>query len=345
MKKFENVNVIDALQKIMSHNTRFYQSDFRYDIRTLADAAEYRSANKSFLWITRDAGTWCLPVRDVYMENTQPHNTWIYERSDKSAKAFWVDVFQREGDQVLGNIYEIDYPELTEHVKQNSVKPTEVEILFRNPNSFRTFNYKEYNENWESISQWYGIVSDVKFLVPNEHDLNDVVYRAKEICADATQAAAINEYVKDMIQEHFNDRGYTADDMAYVIPDDVYNALKYGIPAYALFPGDIKRQVTSNKEAQNFAGRIGLLGIRHEDKRFLDYLVERPNMKGEPFNRDECQQLYKLALSAGKSGELNAAELETVGGILSKLEKLDTSLNSPEQEQELSLSSEMELEP
>jgi len=345
MKKFENVELIDALRKIMVHNTRFYQSDFRYDIRNLTDAAEYKSANKSFLWISRDAGTWCLPVRDVYIENTQPHNTWIFENSDKSAKAFWVDVFPMKDGQVSGNIYEIDYPELTEHVKQSSLKPTAVEILFRNPNSFRTFDYEDYNENWGSISHWYGIVSEVKYLVPNEYYLNDVIYRAKEICADATQAATIDEYVQDMIREHFHSLGYTADDMAYVIPDDVYNALKSGVPAYALFPDNIKRQISSNKEAQDLVGNHGLFGIRHEDKQYLNYLVERPNMKGELFSRDELTKLYSIALSAGKSGELNAAELETVGGILSKLEKLDTSLNSPEQEQELSLSSEMELEP
>ena len=39
LAKFENVNVTETLQKIMEHNTEFYQSDFLYDVDMIRKAA------------------------------------------------------------------------------------------------------------------------------------------------------------------------------------------------------------------------------------------------------------------------------------------------------------------
>ena len=39
MQKFENMDVIAALEAIMHQNTAYYQSDFAYDIKMLREAA------------------------------------------------------------------------------------------------------------------------------------------------------------------------------------------------------------------------------------------------------------------------------------------------------------------
>ena len=39
MQKFENMDVIAALEAIMHQNTAYYQSDFAYDIKMLWEAA------------------------------------------------------------------------------------------------------------------------------------------------------------------------------------------------------------------------------------------------------------------------------------------------------------------
>ena len=38
MQKFENMDVIAALEAIMHQNTAYYQSDFAYDIKMLREA-------------------------------------------------------------------------------------------------------------------------------------------------------------------------------------------------------------------------------------------------------------------------------------------------------------------
>lgn len=39
MQKFENMDVIAALEAIMHQNTAYYQSDFAYDIKMLRESA------------------------------------------------------------------------------------------------------------------------------------------------------------------------------------------------------------------------------------------------------------------------------------------------------------------
>jgi hypothetical protein len=333
-RKFENVDVIDALRKIMSHNTRFYQTDYNYDIKTLTDAAAASDdSNRSFLWMSRDSGTWCFPERNVYIEKTHPHNTWLFYRNNPNIKAFWVDLTPMKDGQVRGNLFEIDYSEHVKDVEQNSVMPSKVELLFRNPNNIHTFDYEEYNENWLSIGNRYGTLSEIKYLVPNERYLLDVIYNAKEAYFAFAEPYEIDGYVQEMIKEHFHGRGYTADDMAYVIPDDVYNALKYGIPAYGLYPGNITQQILSSEEARSFYSDNILFGIRHEDKWLLDYLVDRPNIKSELFNHEELKQLYVLTLQIGKLNNLEEVNTKVLDGIINKLEKLLHPLITQEHEE------------
>ncbi len=60
---FQNVDVLETLQKIMEHNTSFFQTDFSYDREMLREAAGDRNAPRHFLWMSRKGGTWCFPER------------------------------------------------------------------------------------------------------------------------------------------------------------------------------------------------------------------------------------------------------------------------------------------
>ena len=46
MQKFENMDVIAALEAIMHQNTAYYQSDFAYDIKMLAGGRPQRPAGR-----------------------------------------------------------------------------------------------------------------------------------------------------------------------------------------------------------------------------------------------------------------------------------------------------------
>lgn len=73
---FRDVDVLKTLQKIMEHNTEYYQTDFRYDREALTAAAKGGKAPKYFFWLTRRGGTHCFKEGQVYMEKVSPHNYW-----------------------------------------------------------------------------------------------------------------------------------------------------------------------------------------------------------------------------------------------------------------------------
>lgn len=166
--KFENVDVIGALRKIMLHNTKNYQTDFEYDIGMLTAAARSGAAHRSFLWMSRDDGTWCFPARDVYMSNTPAHHTWSYYSYLDSVKAFWIELDGLENGVVMGTIAEMDHQKHVEEMDRNNHWAGAVEITFRHPHHVKAFDLVEYNELKKSILARHGSVETMEYLSADE---------------------------------------------------------------------------------------------------------------------------------------------------------------------------------
>lgn len=60
MRKFENVDIINSLRRIMNINTEHYKNDFFLDVDTIHTAALSDSAeDKYLLFMSRLNGTYC----------------------------------------------------------------------------------------------------------------------------------------------------------------------------------------------------------------------------------------------------------------------------------------------
>ena len=65
MRKFENCKVLSVLRKIMSHNTKHYQTDFDIDEEILTEAIKQPNvSDRRYLWMSRPCGTHCLKEKD-----------------------------------------------------------------------------------------------------------------------------------------------------------------------------------------------------------------------------------------------------------------------------------------
>ena len=61
MNRFENVDILAALEQLMRQNTAFYQSDFEIDKEIIGRAAASDKAeDKTLLWMSRPSGTHCF---------------------------------------------------------------------------------------------------------------------------------------------------------------------------------------------------------------------------------------------------------------------------------------------
>lgn len=119
MRKFENVDIINSLRRIMNINTEHYKTDFIKDadkihLLSLSDNPE----NKSLLFMSRTNGTYCFRERYVFTKDTFEYNTWKYygEQTNDKILAYAVKITGVEKGVIKGNLYKLDYPKHFKHV-------------------------------------------------------------------------------------------------------------------------------------------------------------------------------------------------------------------------------------
>ena len=125
MNKFENVDVLAALEQIMRPNTAFYQKDFEIDKDMLRKAAASDKAeDKTLLWMSRPSGTYCFRERDVFLKDTWQYNTWKFngEQTRDHVLAYAVELTGKVGGKIRGTLYELDYQQHFRHVIAEAVK-------------------------------------------------------------------------------------------------------------------------------------------------------------------------------------------------------------------------------
>ncbi len=80
------IELLPFLTDIVRTNTHAYQSDFDYDIRTLTRAVqEPNIENRTFYWMSRPSGTWCVRERDVFLRETDGHPLPVRRTAGDSA--------------------------------------------------------------------------------------------------------------------------------------------------------------------------------------------------------------------------------------------------------------------
>ncbi len=123
MNKFENVDLIDSLRRIMETNTVHYQSDFKYDEKKLRAAAISDNAeDKDLLFMSRRHGTYLFSEAEVFKKGTFAHETWkYYSDQPDSIIAYAVKVNGMENGKAVGDLYELDYAEHVKHVEHTAI--------------------------------------------------------------------------------------------------------------------------------------------------------------------------------------------------------------------------------
>lgn len=123
MNKFENVDLIDSLRRIMETNTAYYQSDFNFDEKKLRAAAISDNADdKNLLFMSRRHGTYLFSEAEVFKKGTFANTTWeYYSDQQDSILAYAVKVKGMKNGKVMGDLYELYYAEHVKHVENMAV--------------------------------------------------------------------------------------------------------------------------------------------------------------------------------------------------------------------------------
>ena len=133
MNRFENVDVLAALEQLMRQNTAFYRNDFEIDKEIIGRAAASDKAeDRTLLWMSRPSGTHCFRESDVYLQGTPQHNTWKFygEQTRDRVLAYAVELTGKVRGVIRGNLYELDYEKHYERVKDNTVDAGTVTLVY-----------------------------------------------------------------------------------------------------------------------------------------------------------------------------------------------------------------------
>mgnify|MGYP007125811924 CR=1 FL=1 len=125
MMKYENIDIPEAMRRIVASNTEYYQTDVAYDMDKVLHGED-----RDYLFLSRVSGAWCFPEPSVYIKDAQPNTTWLFFEQCRSERvlAYALHVKQRNGRTVLGDLYELDYDKSVADIKQHGTPLANVEL-------------------------------------------------------------------------------------------------------------------------------------------------------------------------------------------------------------------------
>jgi hypothetical protein len=180
LRKFVGVDILISLEAVMRRHTESYQSDFQIDKEIIRKAAQSSEPeDKTLLWMSRPGGTYCFKERDVFLRDTRAHNSWrfYHEQTKDKVLAYAVEISGLKSGKVMGNLYELDYPEHAEHVRRAALLLSTV-LLTLNDDQTRQVGYKEYRNNPDVARR----ATNIRYEPEDESVLRGLMRREQTRC-------------------------------------------------------------------------------------------------------------------------------------------------------------------
>jgi hypothetical protein len=94
----------------------------------------------------------------VFLRDTRAHNSWrfYHEQTKDKVLAYVMELSSRQGDKVIGNLYELDYQQHAEHVRRAALPVSSV-LITLNGGETRQVPYDEYRDNPDVARRATGI--------------------------------------------------------------------------------------------------------------------------------------------------------------------------------------------
>ncbi len=172
----KDIDILSFLEKIMMKTTRLYREDFQFDVSKLTAAVQAQDkGDRSFFWMARPCGTWCLNERHVFIQESFEHSAWmIYEREAEKVRAFRVTVTGEDQGRPIGNIYPMDYKAQLPRIKRTALHADNVTLTFLNGRSI-TFPCEEVKGRQKNIAAQYGSIEQIHYNVKDEQELEALI--------------------------------------------------------------------------------------------------------------------------------------------------------------------------
>ena len=166
----------------MAEHTKHYQDDLIMDVGQLSAAMlDPVPENRVFLWMCRPCGTWCFWEWEVYLRDTEAHNTWTYPEYIAQAdqiKAYRITVDPGQpgpSSLVPGAIQPLNYREQVERVKRLALPIHQVTLAFECGET-RAMSYADYSSHSCELIRRFGPIGATYYQPENKGELDALLY-------------------------------------------------------------------------------------------------------------------------------------------------------------------------
>ena len=230
-------DILNFLEKIVQRNTLAYKEDFDVDKEILWNSAQESSLeHRSFLWMSRPCGTWCVPERETYLQDSRAYKTWtFYADQPNGIKAYRVVVDGVRDGKLAGKIIPLDYAKQVQRVIKSALPIAKVQYRDKDEyfceSSHETFIHRvlRLEENTHDIRYVPECEAELQRLLSLEHQMEkqDKNVEAYQLGAYVMQRMGINEGImfryhqKYFKEQNANESAYL-DSMAVIEYDMLY---------------------------------------------------------------------------------------------------------------------------
>ena len=172
-RKFYQTDILSYLAEVVKQNTRAYAADFDYDAKRLWDSAqETDMEHRSFLWMSRPCGTWCVLEREVFLDDTNANCIWThYADCPEGILAYRIVVEGIRDGKLAGKVIPIDYAKQVRRVMQSALPI--VKIQYRDKNG--SFCENSYHAFMSSPLPFDDGIHDIRYVPESEAELQHIL--------------------------------------------------------------------------------------------------------------------------------------------------------------------------
>ena len=227
--KFENIDLVDALRRIMDIHTQNYKEDFELDAGLLHSLAGSQSPeDRHLLWMSRPNGTYLLPEREVYVEGSYENKVWefYHEQTSDPILSYAVEITGMEGGKVKGNLIELDYDAHVDRMQKPTVPVEKVAVTFEDDSTFY-LPFRTYRREAIPLEEKHGEIASVNYLPENAKELDMILRRERFKLGYHAKTGNIEEHIHKLAVQH------GVSEKLGILPLDAqtaYNAIKEAHP-------------------------------------------------------------------------------------------------------------------
>lgn len=179
--KFENVDVLDALRRIMDRHTKHYKEDFDLDRQIIARLAQSPDPeDKHLLWMSRPMGTHCFRERDAFLLDSHEHKTWKFfdEQTNDPILAYAVELTGTEGGYICGTLHSLDYHAHVERLRSLALPTAQATVWFADGACFR-IPYDTRRREIRELQETHGELTAIRNEPEHDGELAVILRRER----------------------------------------------------------------------------------------------------------------------------------------------------------------------